>query len=373
MSFCTWSNQGGCTVEVTFTIPTDPSIAALQAQLTALTKQVKVLSLQPDSPAFVSALAQWKVNMLTYGNAAAAFLADPSQDENLKKDSVYYDGTWVFLQIKDYTGDSSWQVAADNAHTYYRAYLDPNGGNVPGYWIFPHGLQLYGDIETVKLMATHSAFSGSYPLDWTASVQYSREVAYNVMAKLVAVAAGGQVWGLEEQVVQAFKHIGQWTQILNGQPVTGIPTDQPLPTYVRPFMVSLTSYALIEWAGVDAARLPLVVNTLKPIWAKLWTTCFFAQQPVQNNPGLGLVDAMMYTNVESADGTGGMQSSPDLNLMIAPVLAWLYLQTDDITWRDKHDVLFIGGVQGAYLGGGKQFNQSYQRSFQGLQWRKGQP
>lgn len=52
-------------------------------------------------------------------------------------------------------------------------------------------------------------------------------------------------------------------------------------------------------------------------------------------------------------------------------LAWLYSQTHDTAWRDKHDVLFIGGVQGADLGYGKRFNQSYQRSFQGLTWRKG--
>ena len=61
--------------------------------------------------------------------------------------------------------------------------------------------------------------------------------------------------------------------------------------------------------------------------------------------------------------------APDLNLLIAPAFAWMYHQTGDTTYRDSGDQVFAGGVTGAYLDNGKQFNQNYMWSFDYVKWR----
>jgi hypothetical protein len=62
-------------------------------------------------------------------------------------------------------------------------------------------------------------------------------------------------------------------------------------------------------------------------------------------------------------------AAPGLNLLVAPAFAWVYLQTGDITYRDRGDKVFAGGVRGAYLDGGKQFSQNYRWSFDYVKWR----
>jgi hypothetical protein len=61
--------------------------------------------------------------------------------------------------------------------------------------------------------------------------------------------------------------------------------------------------------------------------------------------------------------------APDLNLLIAPVYGWVYAQTGDPLYITRGDQVFAGGVQGAWLDQGKQFNQSYRWSMDYLKWR----
>jgi hypothetical protein len=82
----------------------------------------------------------------------------------------------------------------------------------------------------------------------------------------------------------------------------------------------------------------------------------------------------MYTDHEILPGekdfgTGGMEPSPSLNLMIAPIYAWLYHQTGEARFLERGDQVFSGGVRRAWLGGGKQFNQSYRWSFDYVHYR----
>ena len=79
----------------------------------------------------------------------------------------------------------------------------------------------------------------------------------------------------------------------------------------------------------------------------------------------------MYT--DRATDTGGMEAAPDLNLLIAPVYAWLYHQTGNTVYRDRADQIFAGGVAGAFLSQGKQFDQNYRLSFEYLRWRNSAP
>jgi len=68
-----------------------------------------------------------------------------------------------------------------------------------------------------------------------------------------------------------------------------------------------------------------------------------------------------------------MVPAPDLNQLIGHVYAWIWHMTGDATYRDKADLIFEGGVNGAYLSRGKQFNQSYKSSFDYLTYRNSAP
>jgi hypothetical protein len=84
----------------------------------------------------------------------------------------------------------------------------------------------------------------------------------------------------------------------------------------------------------------------------------------------GSSEAFMYTDRVASDGTGGMEPAPDLNLLIAPAYAWMYLQTGDVQYRDRGDQIFAGGVKHSWLGASKQFNQNYIWSFAYVSWRQ---
>jgi hypothetical protein len=66
---------------------------------------------------------------------------------------------------------------------------------------------------------------------------------------------------------------------------------------------------------------------------------------------------------------GGPSASPDLNMLFVTTFGWLYQQTGDVTYRDRGDQIFAGGVRGAYLQGSKQFNEHYTSSLRYLAMR----
>jgi hypothetical protein len=168
-------------------------------------------------------------------------------------------------------------------------------------------------------------------------------VAYAILAYLQAERVGeARRDRLLQLVEQAYDHLDQW--IGRGDAA-----------YVRPFMAALTSQALIEWhqASGDGRVVPALVQAWDELWDRTWTS------------GHG---AFMYTdrNVES----GGTEPAPDLNLLIAPVFSWLYLQTGEPRFLERGDAIFRSGVANGFLDNPKQFNQSYRWSFDFLRWRQ---
>lgn len=307
------------------------------------------------TPVPIPSLAKWESQMLSYGAQHCANYTSGSMTFDQKLASTYYDAEWVFYQIADYTRDSSWNTCAARAEGVYRdQYVVPNNGAVPGYWNFSHGLmQDYlrtGDAASKSAavsLSKNAAYSpDATPLAWTVSADYSREVAYAIMGYLNAETLGeAHRARLDAFVDQAFGHFDQWF-VSNSAP------------YVRPFMVALTAHALIsldEQRG-DARVLPAITQAMDWIWDHTWL------------PSSG---AFMYTdrNVDS----GGMEPAPDLNMLIAPAFAWLYHKTGETRFRDRGDQIFAGGVAGAYLSNGKQFNQNYRWSFDYVKWRSMPP
>ena len=307
------------------------------------------------TPVAIPSLSQWQSRMVTVGAQHCANLASSSFSFDQKLAATYYDAQWVFYQIADYTGDSSWNTCAARAEAVYRdQYVVPNNGNVPGYWNFSHGLMhdflRTGDVASKNAaisLSRNAAYSpDATPLAWTVSAEYSREVAYAIMGYLNAETLGeAHRARLDSFVNQAFGHLDQWFGSRTAP-------------YVRPFMVGLTAHALISHADQrgDSRVLPALVQAMDWLWDNTWL------------PGS---QAFMYTdrNVDS----GGMEPAPDLNMLIAPAFAWLYHQTGEVRFRDRGDQIFAGGVANGFLGNGKQFNQSYRWSFDYVKWRSMPP
>ena len=66
--------------------------------------------------------------------------------------------------------------------------------------------------------------------------------------------------------------------------------------------------------------------------------------------------------------SGGIGAAPDLNLLIAPLYAWVYKQTNNPVYRDQHDEIFAGSIVRTGIGSQKVYNQNYRWS--GLPWLK---
>ena len=295
--------------------------------------------------------ARWVDHMRVFGNMHCTVLTSSSASYDERLGATYYDALWVYQQIRSFTGDSGWDRCIDASRSLYRdSFVLNANGQVPGYWNFSHGLR--NDVTSagveksrvaIAALIEHAAFSGiQTPLAWTLDAELSREVAYTIMTYLNAKVIGLDFpeQRLFEFVEQSFGHIQQWTS-----------GNAP---YVRPFMVALTAQALIEYHNAygDPAVIPAVSEALDFIWRRAWI------------PGL---QTFRYTDREHS--SGGTEPAPDLNLLIAPAYMWLALHTGSTSWFQRAEAIFAGGVQGAYLGGAKQFNQNYRWSFQYMVWK----
>lgn len=304
-------------------------------------------------------LQQWQQDMITAGQQTGQALQSAT-DWGTQLGMTYYDAARVYYQIAQYTGDSSWLAYAQTAlHIYRDTYVLPNQGGIPGYWNFTKGLlmdyQQTGnplDLQAIQELSTKMWNADGVPLSWTQSQDYSREVAYAIMSYINGMAVGQPAGPrMGDLINQALGHIDQWFVSQTA-------------LYTRPFMVGLTMQALIQAYGVTGdPRIPPAVQTaLDSLWNQMW---------------MPSAQAFKYTNVDTSTidpsspgyNTGGTEPAPDLNLLIAPAYAWMYKQTGNIQYLNEGDQIFAGGVQHAYLGDGKHFDQNYVWSFDYVKWR----
>jgi hypothetical protein len=280
----------------------------------------------------------------------------------MKLGTTYYDGERVYYQIADYTGDPTWKYCAGFAEKFYRdQFAIPNNGAVPGYWNFTHGLLIdylkTGDTQSKNSLVQISQYAGYAQdfadLTWTVSAAYARDVSYAVMAYVNAEKVGAPVRTRKAQLTdQLLDYIQQWFVRLYVPP-----GGEPHPDdYLKPFFVGLAMQALIytHEHTPDSRIPPALVIALNGLWDRAWIPdkqCFW------------------YANGDDGQGITPFLPAPDLNLIIAPAYAWMYLQTGDVKYRDRGDLIFAGGVKSAWLDGAKQFNQNYWWAFDYVKWR----
>jgi hypothetical protein len=279
----------------------------------------------------------WRENMVTYGQ------------QYCQSGDNYYDAIRVYYQIQDATGDGKFAACAERAATeYVDNYLRPNQFKAAGWMIFPHGLLMQYQrthdekFKDALIRLSQNASFSTAPLEWTASTELSREVAYNLEAKLLAESVGVADRARATQLAeQALGHYDQWFV-------------KRTTTYTRPFMAALTAEALILW--YEKTQDPRVLPALKQgadwMWANMW---------------LSSEKSFKYTDRKMEHG--GEDAAPDLNLLIAPLYGWLYKMTGDKTYCERGDAIFYGGVWSSGLNNPKHFNQNYRWSFDYLKWR----
>ncbi len=302
-------------------------------------------------------LAQWESQMTKYGEQHCNYLKDRSRSGAERLGATYYDGERIYYQIWAYTKDPKWLTCAEAAEDAYRdGYVLANNGKVAGWMIFPHGLlrdfQETGDThsqDALIRMSRNAAYgTPGFGLGALSDPKYSREVAYNLMCKILAERMGSPYdysADITRLAEEAFRHMDAWF----------VTKTAP---YVRPFMVALTSEALITYYGKtqDSRVLPILRTAADYLWDHAW---------LPND------QAFMYTDRASNDNSGGMTPAVDLNLLIAPVYAWLYMQTGDTKYQERGDQAFAGAVKKGptFLFYAKQYDQNYRWSFDYVTWR----
>jgi hypothetical protein len=307
-----------------------------------------------EDPTPIPELKLWEKNMVVYG--------DKFKDQRAlgifpETHIYYYDGEWVYFQIADYTKDPKWLVHSQNCRETYRNHVLELNGKLPGHRVHPHGL--YEDFirnkdmksrEALLLLAKNSHFApnnnggGGAP-----SYLCCRENGYILMTLVLAEAIGEPQPKLAHSVKAGCAALDQHS------------TSKDI-AWIQPFFSGIQAEGLILYADRHNAAdkvLPSLVRYADWLWDHCWIAkeqgfCYRRENP--NDPKSIL--------------KGGC---PGLNLLIAPMYAWLYKKTGEPRFRDRGDLLFAGGVKNAWLDGGKQFSQNYRWSFSYVKWRREGP
>ena len=202
---------------------------------------------------------------------------------------------------------------------------------MPGYWNFTTGLRM--DYELTKDPASRQAVillsnaamyaADSVPIAWLTDIERSREVAYALLAHQDAEALGAPPRPRRSQLRDiVYGHFAQWfgdaTYLGSGKQFS-------------PFIVALSAHSLIrDWEETrDPRCLPTLRQAADWLWSHAW------------DPKVG---GMAY-DINGIDGP--TKGAVDLNLLIAPMYAFLYAETGDPNHRDRADELFSTGVHKA--------------------------
>lgn len=323
-------------------------------------------------------LAQYRTNQKTWGLIHGESLVDgsfSSNDEALAH--IYYDMSYCLWKLKDYLqgiGDAdhtlcdSYALAADQV---YLNYLLPNY-NAQGFRNFPQGFEqsflrtgTIGKRNAAVGLSTGAAYAAgtatSPPLSWTQDWSLSREVAYAVESYFVAERLGEPVRSRRDPLIeQIFGHFDQWFVTQSAG-------------YVKTFMVGLSARTLIHLyfkAGTSDTTKQRIVTALNTaadwLWANMWVAS---------------AGAFRYQSVADSEGT--TDPAVDLNQLVSPMYGFLFYVTGNQLRQQQHHTIFDAGVTtftvdgfvagGAYILLGKQYNQHYFWSDEGLLWATSDP
>lgn len=324
--------------------------------------RVSLISSTNGAEPSIPSESTWESNMQSAGTNICNSLASLSGDPLLGQ--TYYDGMEVINNIGIHKNNpSAWATCLGYEKAGYRDYyVIPNGGALPGYWKFTHGLlhtfQDDGQLNSMRgvtSIATTGAYCGSDYVNATTPYR-GREAAYCARAVMDGMKVGlFQDTKLSNLITILENDIDSWIDPVNPW---RLPSGDPNGTgcnnkiYLQPFMVALITYSLIQYydeVSQDATVKTKILAALDWLYTNSWVSSGQAMfyQACKDNVG----DPWLYGGTPVA--------SPDLALFIAPAYAWAYKQTCTTGYRDKADAMFASGVAGGYLSDGKHLDQQY--------------
>jgi hypothetical protein len=375
------TNQGGTTTPgaytLTFTasgtgVPTHVVTMPLTVDAAASPFGIAFPFGTPSSYPAIPDLATYKSTATTYGPIHCAQDLDvsprtirPNDNANLtpvgpsiQKGSWYYDGVRVYWNVQALTQDgNNYEQCRANIRAVYRdGYIIPNSGAVQVFTMFPEGPYLdvvkqsdNTSLNELNLMDAHTYAPGN---EVQVSVRYlQREVAYSLKNDIFASVLGQNnvrfthqtsFW-LGYHLDHVLGHIDQICRSQNAD-------------FWQSFMTGLEADAVIDYyenIGHDA-RIPSAIKCLADyIFTNAWNTISDDQAAFQYDNWRGA------TNFGIANG--GASSMVPLNLLIAPMYAWLFSQTGLTQYQTEGDLIWDHGVllDGAAGGITNQLNQAY--------------
>ena len=318
----------------------------------------------------IPGLSVWQSSMTTYGAGHwcnQQTLVGEACAPGYEQCSWYYDGERVFYQIADYTNNpAAWDVCALNSQANYRdQYVLAQSpiGAIPGWRVFPDGIYMNylrtGDAlskTAVDALATNAAgarmWASQSPFVTTGWI---REASYLFTSNRLDNKLGNDRSRQMQQMASVV--LGQVDQITSGEAA-----------WTQPFMDGLAAEALIHYyedGHQDDVRVPAAIKTLADwLWINAW-------QPAGN--GECVANCFYYNSYQHKIGLLPGSDERNLNLLVAPMYAWLYKMTGDSKYQIEGDAIFAAGVNfdpaGTLGWSGKNFSQQYRWSFDFVGWR----
>jgi hypothetical protein len=260
----------------------------------------------------------------------------------------YYDRALIYYAWWARTGNAEyWRRANAQAVNYRTAYLEENDYGTSPHWSQLRGLEkhylLTGDPASRKaVVAVASVFSGW--MDYIVSPEREGRIQARVLESfLLAWRLGDSSQNWAGKVDEALTRILR-TQSSSGAYISPLTCNASLN-----FMSGLLNDVFIEVYRTYRAdaRIPTAVKrSADYLWANEW---------------LAGPQAFRYSGSD-CEGQG-KDPAPDLNMLMVDTYGFVYKQTGDASYREKGDRIFASGVAGAYLEGGKQFNENYNTSY----------
>jgi hypothetical protein len=314
-------------------------------------------------PVAIPQKAQWESDMTKYGT----WWCDPNKLDYIDQNVLYYDGTRVYYNIADYTHDPKWNQCARFTADAYTNYVNGLGGSLQSYRVFTQGLHMDYDrtgtaaSKQVVTLLDHGINSWYADPPHITGPENMREAAYALDARLDRLELTGTSNPLMKDEVNAM--LGQFDQIF---------IQKQYSYFVQPFMVGLVMNSLIRYYNEKEQnpRIPYMIKqALDTMWVQAWKPedhgfayrCYMDGCYTPN-------DGSYYPPTGTRTYDNG---DANLNNLISPAYAWMFLQTGDPKYREQADSLFANGVTyNAINWKGKEFSQNYRWSFDYVKYRE---
>lgn len=327
----------------------------------------------------------WLYGMVTKGLVPGACGANRGASAN------FYDGIRAYLQAKSYDiahritrHPEQWDKCIENRKLGYVGYIDSTKppGAIWAIYLASKGMAMLA--QNGDTVARAALFDTADHAQWRTlrssimDVGYERELNFTTEAFIAAQAAGHPTAG-KSVPIGITMMLGQVDQIVNA----GVSH--------APFLDGTLADTLIHYyidSGSKDARIPAAIKSLADhLWVNYWIRggCSGGTQQI--------TDCFAYTAGQFHMGTdystnGYSNNDANLNLIIAPMYAWLFKMTGNgtipgsdgsqcggkrgqpCTYQQAGDTIFQSGVsQSDYFSPVKDWDQNFRWSFDYVTWR----